>query len=232
MTNYAFPIADRATVPISGSETAFPVNRVFCVGRNYAAHALEMGADPTREPPFFFAKPADAIHAGDQADLVYPPLTQDLHHEVEMVVGLKSGGRDIPVDQALSHVFGAALGIEFTRRDLQAAAKKAGRPWEMGKGFDGSAVIGTMTQFNADTLPQKGPITLNVNGDLRQSGDLSDMIWKVAETISALSEFLTLRAGDVIYTGTPEGVGAVVAGDVLTAECPGLRDLSVRIVNP
>ena len=231
MSNYAFPIADRATVPIAGSDAVFPVNRVFCVGRNYAAHALEMGADPSREPPFFFAKPADAIHAGDHARLVYPPLTQDLHHEVEMVVGLKSGGRDIPVDQALSHVFGAALGLEFTRRDIQAAAKKAGRPWEMGKGFDGSAVIGTMTEFDAASLPQQGTISLRVNDDMRQTGDLSDMIWNVAETISALSEYLTLRAGDVIYTGTPEGVGPVVAGDALSAQCPGLRDLSVRIVS-
>ncbi|MCL6282705.1 fumarylacetoacetate hydrolase family protein [Ruegeria sp. 2012CJ41-6] len=230
MTRHAFPIAERSTIPVVDSDTVFPVNRVFCVGRNYAAHAREMGADPMREPPFFFAKPADAILTGADLQLPYPPKTNDLHHEVEMVVGLRSGGLDIPVEEALGHVFGAALGIEFTRRDLQGEAKKAGRPWEMGKGFDGSAVIGPMTEFDPSTLPQSGPIQLDVNGAPRQSGDLSDMIWGVAETISALSAFLTLRAGDIIYTGTPEGVGAVDVGDHLTATCPTLQTLNVGIV--
>lgn len=231
MTQYAFPIADRAVIPVADSEAVFPVNRVFCVGRNYAAHALEMGADPTREPPFFFAKPADAIHAGAHAELIYPPLTQDLHHEVELVVGLKSGGRNIPVEDALNHVFGAALGVEFTRRDIQAEAKKAGRPWEMGKGFDGSAVIGVMTEVDAVDLPQSGKITLQVNDVLRQTGDLSDMIWNIAETISALSQYLTLRAGDVIFTGTPEGVGPVVTGDHMQAKCGDLQPLTVEIAS-
>lgn len=231
MTQHAFPIAERSAIPIQNSNSVFPVNRIFCVGRNYAAHALEMGADPAREPPFFFSKPADAILCGDKIQLPYPPKTRDLHHEVEMVVGLKSGGRDISVDMALEHVFGAALGIEFTRRDLQGEAKKSGRPWEMGKGFDGSAVIGRMTEFPAANLPQEGSITLEVNGSQRQSGDLSDMIWNISEIVSVLSGYLTLRAGDVIYTGTPEGVAAVKAGDRLTAGCTGLCPLTVDIVS-
>ncbi|KIC17346.1 fumarylacetoacetate hydrolase family protein [Leisingera sp. ANG-Vp] len=230
MNNYAFPIADRSVVPVAGSDTVFPVNRIFCVGRNYAAHALEMGADPSREPPFFFTKPADAILAGSSLQLPYPPLTGDLHHEVEMVVGLKSGGRDIPADQALDHLFGAALGIEFTRRDLQGQAKKSGRPWDMGKGFDGSAAIGEMTRFTPASLPQSGAISLQVNGALRQSGDLSEMIWKTEETIAELSRYLTLQAGDLIFTGTPEGVGPVVPGDCLLAACQGLQPLQVEII--
>ncbi|MFA3916457.1 fumarylacetoacetate hydrolase family protein [Ruegeria hyattellae] len=201
MTSHAFQIAERSTIPVVGSDAVFPVNRVLCVGRNYAAHAREMGADPTREPPFFFTKPADAILTGTDLQLPYPPKTNDPHHEVEMVVGLKAGGLDIPAEEALRHVFGAALG-------------KAGRPWDMGKGFDGSAVIWPMTEFDGSTLPQSGPIQLDVNGSPRQSGDLSDMIWGIAETISALSGFLTLRAGDIIYTGTPEGVSAS-----MTAKC-------------
>ena len=167
---------------------------------------------------------------GEKVKLPYPPRTNDLHHEVEMVVGLKTGGVNIPVVRALETVFGAAVGIEFTRRDLQGIAKKSGRPWEMGKGFDGSAVIAPMSEFNADTLPLKGAVALDVNGKARQSGDLGDMIWSIAETISELSGYLTLQPGDLIFTGTPEGVGAVIKGDTLTAKIEGLVSLEVEIV--
>lgn len=227
----AFELPDRAGVPVTSSNLAFPVNRVFCVGRNYAAHAVEMGADPDREPPFFFSKPADAIIAGSQCTLAYPPRTKDLHFEVELVVGLKSGGADIPVARALDHVYGAAVGIDFTRRDVQAEAKATRRPWDMGKGFDGSAVIGEMTPFDAASLPQTGPITLTVNGELRQTGDLGDMIWSIAEVIAELSAYLTLRPGDLIFTGTPEGVGPVTVGDHMVASAAGVRDLSVQVMN-
>lgn len=227
-----FPIAPRTCIPVQGSTAGFPINRVYCVGRNYAAHAIEMGHDPDREPPFFFAKPADAVLCGAQLDLPYPPLTQDLHHEVELVIGLKSGGRNIAPEQALDHIYGAAVGLDFTRRDLQGTAKKAGRPWDMGKGFDGSAAIGVMTPVTPETLPQQGEISLLVNGDTRQHSDLSKMIWNIAETISSLSTYLTLRAGDAIFTGTPEGVGAVTQGDVLTAQCAGLTSMQVTITPP
>ncbi len=225
----AFDLAARASVPITGTDLGFPVNRIFCVGRNYAAHAVEMGADPEREPPFFFAKPADAIIAGAHCTLPYPPRTQDLHFEVELVVGLKTGGADIPVTGALDHAYGAAVGIDFTRRDIQADAKATRRPWDMGKGFDGSAVIGEMTSFNATSLPQAGPITLTVNGEERQTGDLGDMIWSTAEVIAELSTYLTLGPGDLIFTGTPEGVGPVSVGDRMVASAAGVTDLSVLI---
>ena len=226
----AFELPPRASVPVAGTALCFPVNRIFCVGRNYAAHAIEMGADPDREPPFFFAKPADAIVAGAACILPYPPRTQDLHFEVEQVVGLKSGGADIPVTLALDHVYGAAVGIDFTRRDIQADAKATRRPWDMGKGFDGSAVIGEMIPFDATSLPRTGPITLTVNGEERQSGDLGAMIWSTAEVIAELSTYLTLQPGDLIFTGTPEGVGPVSVGDRMVASAAGVPDLSVEIV--
>ena len=228
----AIELPARATVPIAGTDLVFPVNRIFCVGRNYAAHAIEMGADPDREPPFFFAKPADAIIAGAQCALPYPPRTQDLHFEVEQVVGLKSGGADIPVAHALDHVYGAAVGIDFTRRDIQADAKATRRPWDMGKGFDGSAVIGEIVPFDATLLPRTGPIALTVNGEERQSGDLGAMIWSAAEVIAELSTYLTLQPGDLIFTGTPEGVGPVSVGDRMVASGAGVPDLSVTIVQP
>ncbi|MEM9105722.1 MAG: fumarylacetoacetate hydrolase family protein [Pseudomonadota bacterium] len=228
----AFELPARAGVPIAATDLAFPVNRIFCVGRNYAAHAVEMGADPDREPPFFFSKPADAIIVGAQCALPYPPRTQDLHFEVELVVGLKSGGANIDVANALDHIYGAAVGIDFTRRDIQADAKATRRPWDMGKGFDGSAVIGEMTTFDAASLPQAGPITLTVNGEERQTGNLSDMIWSIAEVIAELSTYLTLHPGDLIFTGTPEGVGPVIAGDRMVATAFGVSDLSVLITEP
>lgn len=226
----AFAVAERSTIAIVGSSRCFPVNRIFCVGRNYAAHAREMGTDPEREPPFFFAKPADTILSGAACSLVYPPRTQDLHFEVELVVGLKSGGSEIAVENALDHVFGACIGIDFTRRDIQAAAKETRRPWDMGKGFDGSAVVGEMVAFDAQTLPQNGPITLTVNGTERQRGDLGDMIWSTAEVIAELSTYLSLKAGDLIFTGTPDGVGPVVAGDRMVAEAEGFPGLTVSIL--
>ncbi|MCP4316573.1 MAG: fumarylacetoacetate hydrolase family protein [Hyphomicrobiales bacterium] len=226
----AFAVAERSTVPIVGSSQCFPVNRIFCVGRNYAAHAREMGTDPEREPPFFFAKPADAILSGSTCSLAYPPRTKDLHFEVELVVGLKSGGLNIAVENALDDVFGACVGIDFTRRDIQAAAKATRRPWDMGKGFDGSAVVGEMVTFDARSLPQAGPITLTVNGNERQRGDLSDMIWSTAEVIAELSTYLSLKAGDLIFTGTPDGVGPVIAGDRMIAEAEGVPTLTTSII--
>ncbi len=225
----AFDLPARAGVPIIRSDQQFPVNRIFCVGRNYAAHAVEMGSDPQREPPFFFAKPADAIIAGAHCTLPYPPRTTELHFEVELVVGLRQGGANIPADAALEHVYGAAVGIDFTRRDIQAQAKESRRPWDMGKGFDGSAVIGEMVAFDTTTLPRAGPIVLTVNGEERQRGDLADMIWSVAEVIAELSTYLTLGPGDLLFTGTPEGVGPVSAGDQMVAGATGVPDLTVVI---
>lgn len=206
---------------------AVAVRRVFCVGQNYAAHAREMGADPSRAPPFFFTKPADAVVPGPEVP--YPSRTDNLHHEVELVVALGAGGRDIPVAAALDHVFGYAVGLDLTRRDLQAEAKAAGRPWDMAKGFDASGPLGLITPAAAIGHPQSGAIVLDVNGQTRQSGDLSDMIWSVAEVIAALSAFVALEAGDLIFTGTPEGVGAIAPGDVLAARIDGLSPLTVRI---
>lgn len=230
MIKPAFEIAPRPLVPLTGKTTGFPVNRIFCVGRNYAAHAREMGADPEREPPFFFQKPADTLLAGTDVQLPYPPSTSELHHEVEFVVGLHRDGRNLSREKALDHVFGAALGIDFTRRDLQADAKAAGRPWDMGKGFDGCAVTGPMTCFSADGLPASGHIELEVNGVRVQQADLKEMIWPVADTIAILSSYLTLRAGDLIFTGTPEGVGPVRPGDTLLASGDHLEPFAVTIV--
>ena len=228
----AFDLPARAGVPIAGTDREFPVNRIFCVGRNYAAHAVEMGSDPQREPPFFFTKPADAVITGAQCTLPYPPRTAELHFEVELVVGLRRGGTNIAADAALDLVHGAAVGIDFTRRDIQAQAKATRRPWDMGKGFDGSAVIGEMVAFDATALPRSGPIILTVNDEERQKGDLSDMIWSTAEVIAELSAYLTLSAGDLIFTGTPEGVGPVSVGDQMVAAAAGVPDLNVVIGEP
>jgi fumarylpyruvate hydrolase len=206
-------------VPVHGSSDLFPVRRIFCVGRNYAAHAREMGHDPDREPPFFFSKPADAIvlcaDPKNPTKIPYPPATKNLHHEMELVVALKSGGADIPVDKALTHVFGYAVGLDMTRRDLQNQAKDMGRPWDMGKGFDNSAPIGVIYPASDIGHPDKGTIQLDVNGKTRQKSDLNALIWSIPETISYLSGLVTLAAGDLIYSGTPEGVAAVGKGDTL-----------------
>lgn len=218
------------SVPVDSGGGSFPVNRIFCVGRNYAAHAREMGANPDREPPFFFMKPADTLLAGREVAMDYPPRTADLHHEVELVLALGAGGRDIAVGRALDLIWGAAVGLDMTRRDLQGAAKAAGRPWDMGKGFDGSAIVGALRPFSGAGVPMSGPISLTVNGTQRQRGDLSDMIWPVGEIIAELSSYLTLRAGDLIFTGTPEGVGPVRPGDVMEARCTALAPLTVRVM--
>jgi len=196
----------------------FPVRRVFCVGRNYAAHAREMGRDPDREPPFFFTKPADAIVA-DGSRVPYPPATANLHHEIELVVAIGRGGADIAAGQALGHVFGYAAGIDLTRRDLQNAAKAVGQPWDMSKGFDLSAPIGTIRPVAETGHPERAGIRLSVNGTLRQNG-----------TIATLSRLVTLAAGDLIYTGTPEGVGPLVPGDHVTGEIDGIGTITIAIV--
>ena len=204
---------------------AFPVRRVYCVGRNYADHAREMGADPDREFPFFFTKPRDA--AGNGAEIPYPPATRELHHEVELVLALKSGGADIPVAQALDHVLGAAVGVDLTRRDLQADAKKAGRPWDAAKGFDFSAPMG---EIRPSAPSVRGRIELDVDGRTRQSGDLAQMIWSSAEVIATLSTLFTLAPGDLIFTGTPSGVGPVARGQRADARIEGLPPLSFQMV--
>ena len=209
----------------------FPVHRIYCVGRNYAEHAVEMG-QTGREAPFFFMKPADAVVPvadAEVGEIDYPPLTRNLHHEAELVVALSRGGRDIAVDQALGHVFGYAIGLDMTRRDLQNDMKKQGRSWEIGKAFEQSAPIGPIHPAERVGVLDRGAITLAVNGTRRQTGDLGDMIWNVAETIAALSQAWTLQPGDLIYTGTPAGVGAVVPGDVMVVDIDGLGRLQVRV---
>lgn len=211
------------TIAIAGSSARFPVRRIYCVGQNYADHAREMGNDPDRQPPFFFSKPADAVVASG-TELPFPPLTQDLHHEVELVLALGAGGRNIAVADAEALVFGHAVGIDLTRRDLQAAAKKAGRPWDMAKGFDHSAPIGPLT---LGAPPASAPITLSLDGEQRQSGDLADMIWSVAEIIATLSTYVELAAGDLIFTGTPAGVGPVLPGQQLRGNIAGLAPVEI-----
>jgi fumarylpyruvate hydrolase len=218
----------RATpaLAIAESNQMFPVGRIYCVGRNYAEHAREMGHDPQREPPFFFMKPADAIVASG-ATILFPQATKDLHHEIEMVVAIGKDGADIPVERALDHVFGYGVGLDMTRRDLQGEAKKMGRPWEMGKAFDNSAPCTALKTVTMVGHPSKGAIWLKVNGAVKQKGDLSEMIWNVPEMISYLSKLITLRAGDVIMSGTPAGVGPVRAGDRLEGHVDGVGDLTV-----
>jgi fumarylpyruvate hydrolase len=222
---YAIAPPDITTVAVAGMDVVFPVARVFCVGRNYAEHAVEMGHDPDREPPFFFMKPADAVVPAGR--LPFPARTQDLHHEIELVVALAEGGRDIPVEAALDHVFGYAVGLDMTRRDLQAEAKKAGRPWDMAKGFDQSAPTGSIRTVEDIGHPTKGAVWLRINGEPRQEGDLDQQIWTVPETISLLSTLVSLRPGDLIMTGTPKGVGRVEPGDRLEGQIDGVGDLSV-----
>jgi fumarylpyruvate hydrolase len=221
------------TIPIAGETDVFPVRRIYCIGRNYAAHAIERGSDPTREPPFFFQKPTDAIQnvaVGVVADHPYPSLTKNYHHEVELVAALKSGGSNIPVEQALDHVYGYALGLDMTRRDLQNGMAAEKKPWEIGKSFDHAAVLGPIHPVSKTGHFTKGAISLAVNGTVRQNSDLDKMIWSVAEQIAKLSEAFELKAGDIIYSGTPENVGPVVKGDVLLCKLEGLPDMSIRIV--
>ncbi|MBK7676269.1 MAG: fumarylacetoacetate hydrolase family protein [Candidatus Accumulibacter sp.] len=226
--DYVFPPPPQVSVPIVGSDGFFPVRRVYCVGRNYADHAAEMGAD-TREPPFFFGKPADALVPGG-GDVFYPPATSNLQHEVELVVALIGGGASILPAKALDWVYGYAVGLDLTRRDLQQRAKDKGHPWDMGKGFDQSAPIGAIHPLAAVGHPERGAIWLKVNGQLRQNGDLGQMSWKVAEVIANLSTYVALAPGDLIFTGTPAGVSTVVRGDLLEAAVEGIGELAVRLV--
>ena len=218
----------RMSLPVAGTDDTFPVRRVYCIGRNYAAHAIEMGHNPDREPPFFFQKNPDNLDPSGV--FPYPPKSSDVHHEAELAVMLKSGGVGIAPEAALSCVFGYAPALDMTRRDLQGAAKAAGRPWEIGKAFERSAPVGPIHPVAAVGHLESGPITLSVNGTQRQDGDLAQMIWKVPEMIAYLSEYFELAAGDVILSGTPAGVGPVERGDTLVVHIAGLPELTVRVV--
>ena len=228
MPDYVLPPPPVTVLPVAGQTALFPVRRVYCIGRNYAAHAREMGHDPTREAPFFFQKNAGNLLTG--GDFPYPAESADVHHEVELMVALGSGGASIATDDALSHVWGYGIALDMTRRDRQAEAKAAGRPWEVGKAFEHSAPVGPLHPVAAVGHLAAGQIALSVNGTHRQSGDLAQMIWSVPEIIAVLSRYFTLGPGDVILTGTPEGVGPVVRGDVMVASIAGLGALSVRVV--
>jgi fumarylpyruvate hydrolase len=225
---YAIPASEITTIPVVGGDP-FPVRRIYCVGRNYAAHAREMGHDPDREDPFFFMKPADAI-VPTGTKIAYPPQTKDYQHEIELVVALGKGGSDIPIEKALDCVFGYAVGLDMTRRDLQGEAKKLGRPWDMGKGFDQAAPCAPLHPVAKVGHLDKAAIWLKVNGEIRQKSDLSMLIWSVPETIAYLSRFVALAPGDLIYSGTPEGVKAVVKGDRMHGHVDGLTDLEITIV--
>ncbi len=228
------PFQVKATyIPIVGSDEQFQVRRIYCIGRNYAAHAREMGSDPTREPPFFFQKPTDAIQnvaVKTVADHPYPSLTKNYHYEVELVAALKSGGKNIPAEKALDHVFGYAVGLDMTRRDLQRKLGDEKKPWEIGKSFDQSAPIGPIHKVERVGHFAKGAISLSVNDQVKQNSNLTHMIWSVAEQIAQLSTAFELAAGDIIYSGTPENVGPVVKGDVILCKIEGLPDMSVKIV--
>jgi fumarylpyruvate hydrolase len=226
---YVIPPPPIPSLPVEGSHARFPVHRIYCVGRNYADHAREMGGDPDREPPFFFCKPADAI-VSDGHDFPYPGQTDDVHHEMEFVVAIGKGGANIAVDRALDHVYGYAAGLDMTRRDLQAAAKKLGRPWDTGKGFDHAAPCGRINPVSQIGHPDRGAIWLKVNGEVRQRGDLTQLIWKIPEVIASLSTLFTLAPGDLIYTGTPAGVGPVRRGDALEGGVDGVGTLEARVV--
>jgi len=230
--NYVFPPEPPVAVPVAGSDALFPVRRVYCVGRNYAAHAREMGADE-RDPPFFFCKPANAlvvVAAGSTGEVPYPGLTHDYQHEIELVAAIGKAGRDIPIEHALDHVFGYAVGLDMTRRDLQGQMKKQGRPWEVGKAFDHAAPIGPITPVATIGHPARGAIWLHVDGVDRQRSDISLLMWNVAETIANLSTLFELQPGDLVYTGTPEGVAAVQRGQTMVGGVDGLGELRVRVV--
>jgi fumarylpyruvate hydrolase len=217
------------SLPVEGSAERFPVHHVYCIGRNYAEHAIEMGHDPNREPPFFFQKNPDNLLA-EGHDFPYPPKTSDVHHEIELVIALGRGGINIPIGRALEHVFGYGVGLDMTRRDLQGEAKKAGRPWEIGKAFEASAPCSALVTAEKIGHPAKGAIWLKVNGAMKQQGDLAQMIWKVPEMISYLSEYFTLAPGDIIMSGTPAGVGAVKRGDKLHGHVDGVGELELKVI--
>jgi len=226
---YVFAPPTTPVLPVRGGDAAFPVHRIYCVGRNYAAHAIEMGHDPDREAPFFFQKNPDSLVTGG-GDFPYPPGSADVHHEIELVVALHQGGRDIPLDSALDCVWGYAVGLDMTRRDLQAECKKAGRPWEVGKAFEHAAPCGDVVPASEIGHPDHGAIRLEVNGEVRQEGDLNQLIWKVPEMIAYLSGLFTLAAGDLIFSGTPAGVGPVQRGDTLVGTVAGVGEVRTRVV--
>jgi fumarylpyruvate hydrolase len=225
-TKYVIDFGPIPSLPVAGSDMRFPVGRIYCVGRNYAEHAREMGHDPNREPPFFFMKAANSV-VENNSTIAYPVGTKDVHHEIELVVAIGKGGKNIPVDKALDHVWGYGVGLDMTRRDLQGEAKKMGRPWEMGKSFDESAPITALKPVSEIGHPEKGAIWVKVNGQVKQQGDLSQQIWSVPEQIAYLSNLITLQAGDLIFSGTPAGVGPVQAGDKLEGHVDGVGDLAV-----
>jgi fumarylpyruvate hydrolase len=226
--SFIFPPREPTSVEIKGTNDRFPVHRIYCVGRNYAAHARQMGKDPDREPPFFFTKPADAI-VPNHATVPYPTRTANLHHEIELVVAIGKAGRNVPAASALDYVYGYAVGNDFTRRDLQFEARDKGRPWDTSKGFDCSAAITAITPVSACGHLSKGRIWLSVNQTLRQSGDLDELIWKVPEVIAELSTLFALVPGDLIYTGTPAGVGALQVGDRVEGGVEGL-DVLLNVI--
>jgi fumarylpyruvate hydrolase len=226
--SFVFPPPPVASVAIHGADARFPVRRIFCVGRNYEAHAREMGKDPSREPPFFFLKPADAV-VDDGATIPYPPETQNFQHEIELVIAIGTGGVDIPEAKALDHVFGYAVGIDLTRRDLQLKARDQGRPWDWGKGFDQSAPIAPIRPAAEVGHPSKGRIWLSVNGIVKQDQDIADLIWSVPEIISIASRSMRLMPGDLIMTGTPAGVSPIVVGDVVTGGIDGLGKIGMTV---
>jgi fumarylpyruvate hydrolase len=223
---YVIEIGDRPSLAVEGTDARFPVGRIYCVGRNYAEHAREMGHDPDREPPFFFMKAANSI-VPSGSTIGYPVGTKDVHHEIEMVVAIAKGGKNIAVEKALEHVYGYAVGLDMTRRDIQGEAKKMGRPWEMGKSFDESAPISELKPAAKIGHPAKGAIWLKVNGQVKQQGDLAMQIWTVPEQINYLSNLITLQPGDLIFSGTPAGVGPIKAGDKLEGHVDGVGDLAV-----
>lgn len=228
---YVFDAPKQASLAVQGSEDRFPVRRIFCVGRNYEAHAREMGNDPDREPPFFFTKPADAV-VDTPCTIAYPPLTSDLHYEIELVIAIGKGGSDIAAADVMDHVWGASVGIDLTRRDLQAEAKQTRRPWDWAKAFDQSAPIAAIKPIKTVPSVETARIWLAVNGEVKQDADLADLIWSVREHIATLSQGMALAPGDIIMTGTPAGVGAVVPGDVITGGVDGIAELQVTIGPP
>lgn len=230
--SFVIPPAPQACLPVVGSNDQFPVRRVYCVGRNYAAHAREMGFDPTREPPFFFCKPADAVvpvRKGETAVVKYPPLTKEYHHEVEMVVAIGKGGSNITLENANDHVWGYAIGLDMTRRDLQLALRDKGRPWELGKAFDQSAPIGELVPASKIGHITQAEIRLTVDDKQTQKSDITHLIWSVPEMIVNLSSYFELQPGDLIMTGTPEGVGAVQAGQTMVATLQGVGEIRVKV---
>jgi len=226
--SFVIPCPPQASLSVVGQEARFPIRRVFCVGRNYAAHAREMGNDPDREPPFFFTKPADAV-IESPCTVPYPPLTQDLHHEIELVVAIGKGGANIAPEKVMDHIWGAGVGIDLTRRDLQGEAKKMGRPWDWGKAFDLSAPMSPLVPIKDVVSLEAGRIWLAANGVVRQDADIADLIWPVRDHIAYLSQSMTLAPGDLVMTGTPAGVAAVVPGDIMTGGVDGVGTLKVTI---